>query len=176
VGINPENVQCLQTKAAVLGKMGKEMESLAVLEEALSIDSTDLDLCTSLAYSYMLKGMFTKAIELYNKAIVIDGNDPSTYGNLGWAYYMTDNIKSCIEYTEKAILMKPDIYFARYNLGLAHLRSGNISEARKIYGELKKEAGLISNSDKAGAIKDLNDLRSKGNYVQEVKEILREFF
>lgn len=174
--INPKNVICLQTRAAVLSKMGKEKESLATLEELLNIDSMNVQLCTGLALLYLNKNEINKAIEFYRKAIVIDSRDPSSYGNLGWAYYLANDDSKCIEYSEKAIEIKPDSYYARYNLGLAHLRSGNIPEARRIYGELKKEAGSIPVAEKKGAVKDLNDLKAKGNHTQEVKAILKDFF
>lgn len=174
--VNPQNVYSLETKATLLAKMGKEMESLAVLEEAVKTDTTNVDFIAILADTYMSKNQYMKAIDFYEKLIKINSNNTHFYGNLGWAYYMVNNDKKCIENSKKAIEIDPTAYYARYNLGLANLRSGNIDEARRIYGELKKEKDSITESSQKGAIKDLNDLKAKGVYVKEIKAILKDFF
>jgi tetratricopeptide (TPR) repeat protein/transglutaminase-like putative cysteine protease len=176
IGLYPKSFRVLATKASVLFRQGKKHEAYTALEEALKVDSTNLSLCLTLAQDYVMMDSSKKAIELYKRAIALDSSNPGTYGNLGWAWYLENNDQKCIEYSKKAISIEPTTYFARYNLALANLRSGNLSEARRLYSELKAEAHNIDQNQQEGARKDLNELKAKGKFVNEIKAILRDFF
>jgi tetratricopeptide (TPR) repeat protein/transglutaminase-like putative cysteine protease len=176
LSLNPKSYYGLTTKGAILFKMNKKALSFATFEEALKIDSTDLLLISNLAQSYILIDSSHKAIKLYNMALSMDSNNASYTGNLGWAWYLADNDQKCIEYSKKALSISSTAYYAKYNIALATLRSGKIAEARKLYGELKSDAKGLSQSEIQGAIKDLNDLKAKGKYINEIKAILTDFF
>jgi tetratricopeptide (TPR) repeat protein len=172
---NPKSLRGYTLRGSVLFKMGKKLQSFASYEEALAIDSTNLSLCQYLAHSYLSIDT-QKAIELLNRAIKMKPDDVATNGSMGWAWYLAGDDQKSLEYSKKAINIDQKVYFARYNLALATLRSGDISEAKKLYGELKKEATNITAGEIEDARKDLNDLKAKGKYVNEIISILKDFF
>lgn len=173
---DPNSFRGLSARGSVLIDMGKIADGYASLYSALNVDSSNVVLCLGLAEGYLRIDSAGKAIQLYNKAINLGSATANTFGNLGWAWYLASNDQKCIEYSEKAASIDRTAYFARYNSALANLRSGNISMAKKIYSELKSERKSINPSQVSGARRDLDDLKSKGRYVNEIKSIIREYF
>jgi tetratricopeptide (TPR) repeat protein len=175
LGFNPRSVMGLTGKGSILFKMGKKLDAYAAFEKTLEIDSSNIMLCTMLGQSYLLIDSSRKAINLYTRAIRMDPANAGYLGNLGWAWYLENNDQKCIEYSQKALIIEPKTYFAKYNLALANLRSGKIHEARKLYAELKS-VGDIPKEQRDGGKKDLDDLKAKRKYVNEINAILIEYF
>ncbi len=176
VAINPMNKNGWRYKGFALQKLGRFKESIDSYLKAVSNDSTNAWLYSEIAYVYKNMGLYKKAIDYYHEAIRINPSVSSFYGNLGWSYYLDDNDQKCIEYSAKAFALDTTSYYSRFNIALANLRSGNISESRKIYKDLHNIKPPISEFEINGAVKDLNDLKNKGIYAEEISSILKDFF
>jgi tetratricopeptide (TPR) repeat protein len=173
---NPESVQAWINLAAYKSeKEKKPSESVKYIMTAMELDSTNADAFAVLSETYMKMNSYRKACEALEKAINLSPGDGVLYGNLAWAYYMMNNDVKCIEYSKKAVEIDPKLYFAKFNLALATLRSGNISEAYRLYNDLRKDRMNIPSKDIIGALSDLDDLVAKGIHTQEANNILKSF-
>ncbi len=128
-----------------------------------------------MAESYMKLKSYQNAVEPYRKAISLTPDDGVLYGNLAWAYYMLNDDKKCIEFSKKAIKINSSLYFASFNIALANLRSGNITEAFRLYEDLRIIRARIPSDHLIGGIQDLDDLVSKGIHVQEANKVINSF-
>jgi hypothetical protein len=88
---------------------------------------------------------------------------------------MLNDDKKCIEFSKKAIGINSSLHFASFNLALANMRSGNITEAFRLYEDLRKNRSRIPSNHLIGGIQDLDDLVSKGIRVQEANKVINSF-
>lgn len=172
---NPEDVRAWFDLAAFTSQIGKPDEAIKYSMNAIKLDSTYADSYALLSESYIKMNSYKEAADALKKAIELSPENGIFYGNLAWAYYLMNDDRKCIEYSRKAVGLDPKLYYARFNLALANLRSGNISEANKLYNELRTERMNIPSKDVIGAMQDLDDLVAKGIRVNEANSILKSF-
>jgi tetratricopeptide (TPR) repeat protein len=173
---NPQSVQAWINLAAYKSaKEEKPQESVKYIMTAIEIDSTNADAFAALSETYMKMNSYRKAIEALKKAINLAPGNGVLYGNLAWAYYMMNDDRKSIEYSKRAVEIDPKLYYAKFNIALATLRSGNITEAYRLYNDLRKDRMNIPSSDIIGALSDLDDLVAKGIHTTEANNILKSF-
>ncbi len=172
---SPESAAAWKNFALFMAQKGKYRESVDYFKTAIKQDSTETDLYPLMAESYMKLKSYKNAVESYRKAISLTPDEGVLYGNLAWAYYMLNDDKKCIEFSKKAIEINSSLYFAGFNLALANLRSGNITEAFRLYEDLRKKRSQIPSNQLIGGIQDLDELVSKGIRVQEANKVINSF-
>ncbi len=174
VEADPSNDFAWQAINYYYASQNKTTEAIEYLKEAAMIDSSNIayeilaDICIE-AKTY------SEAVDAYNKAIARNPGKAVLYGNLAWTYYLQGDFQKCLDYSGKALAIDPKLYYVKFNIALTNLRTGNLEQATKLYGDLKKEKALISESELSGAIEDLKDLKTKNIYSREVEEIIRSF-
>jgi tetratricopeptide (TPR) repeat protein len=172
---NPESPAAWRNFALFMAQRGKYRESVDYFKTAIKQDSTETDLYALMAESYMKLKSYKSAVESYRKAISLTPDEGVLYGNLAWAYYMLNDDKKCIEFSKKAIEINSSLYFACFNLAIANLRSGNITEAFRLYEDLRNKRSRIPSKQLIGGIQDLDELVSKGIHVQEANKVINSF-
>lgn len=172
---NPQITEAWKFYALFTAQEGKFAESIEYFKTAISLDSTNSDLHSLLSESYMELQSYSDAAESLKKAISLSPDNAKLYENLARTYYMLSDNKKCIEFSKKAIEIDPKLYYARFNIALANLRSGNISEAFRLYNELRTERSRIPSMNIIAALRDLDDLVAKGLRVKEANSIIRSY-
>jgi tetratricopeptide (TPR) repeat protein len=173
--MSPESTAAWKNIALFSAKKGKYSESIDYFNTALKIDSTETDLYPLMAESYMNLKSYKSAVECYRKAITLSPGNGILYGNMAWAYYMLNDNRKCIEFSKKAVEINSSLYFASFNLALATLRSGDVTEAFRLYEDLRKKRSHIPSEELIGGIRDLDELVSKGIRVQEANKVINSF-
>ncbi|MCJ7543771.1 MAG: tetratricopeptide repeat protein [Phycisphaerae bacterium] len=85
---DPDNASLRNIQATVLSELGRDAESLAALEQAHALASTDAGICNNLGYVYADKGIHLEQAEgLIRKALIEHGDLKDFLDSLGWVLY-----------------------------------------------------------------------------------------
>jgi hypothetical protein len=98
-----ENFSNLQTKAAVLEKMGKPAEAAALREKSMKL-ATEPELNT-LGYAYLNEGKKREAVEVFERVVREHPGSWNAYDSLGEGLAATGDTKGAIKNYEKALSM-----------------------------------------------------------------------
>lgn len=98
-----ENFTNLQTKAALLEKMGKPAEAAPLREKSMKL-ATEAELNT-LGYTYLNEGKKKEAVELFEKIVKEHPNSWNAYDSLGEGLAASGDTKGAIKNYEKALSM-----------------------------------------------------------------------
>jgi tetratricopeptide (TPR) repeat protein len=103
----------------------------AFYENAIRIDSTNLDALYAFAMHLQTWGLAEEAIAQYQRLIRVNDNYHDAYYNVGYIYLeMLQENDSAIKYYDKVIALNPYNYKGYYNRGLAYERSGVLTQAK----------------------------------------------
>ncbi len=85
---DPDNAKLLSLQSSVLSELGRDDESLAVLEQAYALASEDDGICNNLGYVYADRGIHLPQAEaLVRKALSLRGQERDFLDSLGWVLY-----------------------------------------------------------------------------------------
>lgn len=126
LGKDEEARDCLEKAGDIL--MGKSMDVAAesVLQEALRIDPTSLNVYNSLGIIYRRQNKYKEAIINYKKALKVHPKDERIYFNLARVYYDAKNIDDARKTLIRAVKLKPD--FSEAQEALIALNSGKVPD------------------------------------------------
>tara|TARA_R110002050_G_scaffold195593_2_gene330473 strand:+ start:13879 stop:14892 length:1014 start_codon:yes stop_codon:yes gene_type:complete len=111
----------------------------AFYENALRIDSNNLDALYAFAMHLQTWGLAEDAIHQYQHILRVDDNYHDAYFNLGYVYLeMLQENDSAIKYYDKVLALNPYNFKGYYNRGLAFERSELIPQARNDFEETLK--------------------------------------
>ncbi|WP_109833129.1 tetratricopeptide repeat protein [Reichenbachiella versicolor] len=128
-----------------------------------------------LAFNYYQQQQYDSAIYHFHQAGKINPEFSGAFGNLGWTYYLVGDYENCVKYSVKAIELDKYAFYAMFNHALSKLCLGETEESIELYISYKAKADK-NDASLDGAIKDLEDLRDKGQFVQETNRILKTIF
>ncbi len=111
----------------------KYIESIDHYQEAIGLDSNDVDVWNNLGINYYFLNKFDKAIECFEKIINMDHEFYHPWYNLGLAYYTKKEYEKAIFCNEKAVCMEPIQLSAWYNLGFCYSLVDNYYNAIRCY-------------------------------------------
>lgn len=111
----------------------------AFYENALRIDSNNLDALYAFAVHLQTWGLAEEAIQQYQHILRVDDNYHDAYYNLGYVYLeMLQENDSAIKYYDKVLALNPYNFKGYYNRGLAFERSDLLPQARNDFEETLK--------------------------------------
>lgn len=88
--------------------MGRYDAAVRWYEEALALDSDDVNVTTDLATSYLYMNNVDKAIETYKQSLNLNPDHPQTLQNLGIAYFYTGRYRDAIQHWERLVENNPE--------------------------------------------------------------------
>ena len=135
---NPEQVDVLKMKAALLGKKGNTVEAINLLEKAYNLTPYDIDLNYDLAYKYA-ESKNVKVIALCDSLIKID-----TLNLHAEPYYYKGIYFSNISNKEKALTLFDDAIKHDYNYLNAYIEKARVLYDQKKFSDALKTAQLAN--------------------------------
>ena len=160
-----------------LKKLNDTRGAVADFNKALEWDDQYAPAVAGIGDVYLYhRGSYTTALKYYKKAVRIDSTKALYFVKAGRCCYLLNDFDQCITFSEKAITLDSTICGAWFNMAIASLRQGHGKEARAFYQQALKEPQSVPAEDKATAIKDLNDLIARNEWVDEARDILEDYF
>lgn len=135
---NPEQVDVIKMKAALLSKKGNIAEAISILEKAYQLTPYDIDLNYDLAYKYA-ENKNAKVIILCDSLIRID-----TLNLHAEPYYYKGIYFSNIKNKEKALALFDDAIKHDYNYLNAYIEKARVLYDQKKFGDALKAAQLAN--------------------------------
>ena len=135
---NPEQVDVIKMKAALLSKKGNIAEAISILEKAYQLTPYDIDLNYDLAYKYA-ENKNAKVIILCDSLIKID-----TLNLHAEPYYYKGIYFSNINNKEKALALFDDAIKHDYNYLNAYIEKARVLYDQKKFGDALKAAQLAN--------------------------------
>jgi tetratricopeptide (TPR) repeat protein len=124
----------LTSKANSLIAIGKNNESLQVLEKALKIYPGNMYLIEALGLVKLNRGNFKGAKKQFNDVLKLNNKTYTCpYEGLGLIYYKTGEYEKAKQNLIKSIEINPDIEYKKYNtLAKIYIEEGNINDAKEL--------------------------------------------
>ncbi|MBK7680515.1 MAG: tetratricopeptide repeat protein [Chitinophagaceae bacterium] len=135
---NPEQVDVIKMKAALLSKKGNIAEAISILEKAYQLTPYDIDLNYDLAYKYA-ENKNAKVIILCDSLIRID-----TLNLHAEPYYYKGIYFSNINNKEKALALFDDAIKHDYNYLNAYIEKARVLYDQKKFGDALKTSQLAN--------------------------------
>jgi len=107
--------------------------AIQYLDNALRVDSTDLEAKEYKAMFYKVRGEFDRAFEIYRGIIVENPDYSSAYFDMGAIYLELDSLQKAYDHFNLAVKTDPLFVLAYHYRGVASELMGNVEEAKKDY-------------------------------------------
>jgi len=107
--------------------------AIQYLDNALRVDSTDLESKEYKAMFYKVRGEFDKAFEIYRSIIVSNPDYSNAYFDMGAIYLELDSLQKAYDHFNLAVKTDPLFVLAYHYRGLSSELMGNVEEAKKDY-------------------------------------------
>jgi TolB-like protein/Tfp pilus assembly protein PilF len=109
--------------------------------KALSLDPLSLPIMNSVAFKYLMQGMYSKALQMDEKMVSMDPNFVAAYWNRGIIHILHGRFEEAIDSLEPAVELSGRMPPALAALAYAYAKSGDERPAVAILDELKGLAG-----------------------------------
>ena len=114
---------------AVLDDLNRVDDAIMYLQKALNLYPDDPSLYGNLAFRYMDKGDFKKALELSEKVLALAPEDALGLNNRGFVKYKLKDFAGALNDINKSLQLYPENSFAYKNRGLVYIGENKIREA-----------------------------------------------
>lgn len=121
-----------------LSRDGKFEEAVAEYEQALEIESENVDLMSNLGVAYYNIGQLDKAIDHYSRAIEIAPNDADIRSNLAAAYVQLEQLDNALDQYQKAVELNPSLAEAFFGLGVVYALMGRKDDAIQAFEKFQE--------------------------------------
>ncbi len=137
VELEPENIQAYLELAEVFIRKGDPL-ALAYIDNALRIDSVNIQALFKKAMYFQQNKNYTEAIRHYKKINRLEPQYEKSFYNLGHIYFQLDSLAQAYKYFEFAIKVSPAYTDAFYMRGLVSEMTGDMDKARQNYHQTLK--------------------------------------
>lgn len=133
------NKAVMTNLGAVMDELGRGEEAIPILERAIRLYPDWSGGYGNLAFRYIDRGDFKKALELCNKVLELDPADPLGYNNRGHVKYKMNDLEGALKDINKSLEMYPSNSYAYRNRALVYLAK---KEKKKACADLAKASEL----------------------------------
>jgi serine/threonine protein kinase/cytochrome c-type biogenesis protein CcmH/NrfG len=146
----PSNTDVAQALGLVARREGHWDESIARLEQSLSLDPRNVELLTDAAGTYVYLRQFPAALKLYGRALDINPNDPEVMALMATAYQAQGNLQAAAKALSQANQQTPSKIVFRTKITQLELER-NLAEAARLLQDRLAQFHFDSQFEKANA-------------------------
>ena len=170
-----DDIHAYWTLGRLYWQADQHQQALEVFRQLVQLDlQGDSEIYAQVGVLFNERGEVDHAIQAYGKALALDSSNAEVRVNLGWLYYTRGKFEAAIAAYRQVVDQQPHS-IAQFSLGLAYLHQGQIEAARAAYARGIEQFGRAE-AEKAGAVKDLQNLIARGFHATEAKEILDTYW
>ncbi len=136
IALNPRFATTYHWYAILLRALGRDNESVAMIEKARELDPTSLIIATNIGESYLFRGDYVQALNKLNSVIDIDSTFGIALDRVGKVYRRQGMLENALVYYRKAVNNSDRAAQYLADLGNCCARLGKTDEARAILREL----------------------------------------
>jgi tetratricopeptide (TPR) repeat protein len=147
---NPADAQAKLPNRATAGQLarrggklfekGAYAEAAALFEEALELDSSQVEAINALGASLSFLGRYDEAEQCFRDAIALKPNFAEPHGNLGILQRLKAELLTAEASLRYALKLKPNYIEAKLNLGLTLTLLGRLRDAKACFAKVLKAA------------------------------------
>jgi len=137
---NRAKARHLAGRGSKLVEQGAYAEAAALLEEALELDSSQVEAINALGASLAFLGRYDEAEQCFREAIALKPNFAEPHGNLGILQRLMTELLTAEASLRYALKLKPNYLEARLNLGLTLTLLGRLRDAKACFAKVLKAA------------------------------------
>ena len=130
----PQDADLLFRKGALLDKMGKKNEAIAVMRKILETDPKNANALNYIGYTYADQGInLVEARQMVKAALEIEPEDGYIMDSMAWVYYRMGQHKKALDIILEAVKRVPKDPVMQEHLGDIYLSLGKNAEAAEAY-------------------------------------------
>jgi tetratricopeptide (TPR) repeat protein len=133
----------------------QRQEAIAAYQQAINLDSSNVDAYLNLAIALQQEGQTEQAISNYHQVLKLDPNNTVAYNNLGALLVIQGQPSEAIAVYQQAIRQNPKNALAYYNLGVTLYNQGNLQLANQAFKRARQEYELQGNTEQAAKIDEM---------------------
>ena len=137
---NRATARQLARRGRKLFEQGAYAEAAALLEEALELDSSQVEAINDLGASLSFLGRYDEAEQCFREAIALKPNFAEPHGNLGILQRLKAELLAAETSLRYALKLRPNYMEARLNLGLTLMLLGRLRDAKACFAKVLKAA------------------------------------
>jgi tetratricopeptide (TPR) repeat protein len=124
--------------AAAYFKKNDLAQGMQLLETEIALHPTDTNLLTTAVQAYLVRGLFTNALNVINHKLQLTPGDPVWLFNRGYVFIQSKAYDDAIDAFTRVLAIQTTNSSARFNRALACLESGKLDAARADYNTLQQ--------------------------------------
>jgi len=132
-------------RATILRERGRLEQALSVYDVALKFDPKLAAAHAGQGIVLNLLGQHEKATQAHQMATKLTPDDSSRLNNLGFSLYLQKNYQGAVDAYEAAIKIDARARVTFINLGFALAALGQEAKAKRAFGQVLDEAGILNN-------------------------------
>jgi tetratricopeptide (TPR) repeat protein len=133
----------------------QRQEAIAAYQQAINLDSSNVDAYLNLAIALQQEGQTEQAISNYRQVLKLDPKNTVAYNNLGALLVIQGQPSEAIAVYQQAIRQNPKNAVAYYNLGVTLYNQGNLKQANQAFKRARQEYGEQGNTEQAAKIDEM---------------------
>ena len=151
--VDPNNINALDGKGALLFHLGSEVEAMVYFDRALQVDPNNIIALDGKGAALDSLGEHQDALEYYDGALQVDPNNGDVLNNKGGALGNLERYEEAMQYTDRALQVDPNNGDVLNNKGSALFHLGRYDEAMVyFYRALQVDPNNVDASTNMGTI------------------------
>jgi len=139
--IDPNSAAALDSYAALLVALGRNMEAIAASEKLVRLDPLNVEHHQSLAVTLFAAGRFDDALARLDNALDVDPSSAFTYHEIGHIFQALGRYDLALPWLGKALELEQDEWYHLVWLANAYAALGDTAEAQKLIDEALQRSG-----------------------------------
>jgi adenylate cyclase len=113
------------------GMNNKPDEAIDALNKALDLDPQYSEPLNQIAYQYMRKGEYAKALSYFRRYVALSANDANPHDSMADLLWQMGKLDEALEEFKKALAIKPDFYVSAGKIAYIYCMKEDYTEADK---------------------------------------------
>jgi arylsulfatase A-like enzyme len=109
-------------------------------------DKISVYIKNDVALGYMMKGMYSQAIDMFLEVVENDPTNPTPYFNLGLTYMQMADYDNALSLMEKAVLLAPESIHIHLHIAKVLLQKGEYGKCRSVLESIIAEQPMLADA------------------------------
>lgn len=115
------------------GRMGKDAEAVATIEEAVRLAPDDIEARYNLGVAYLHADKIDKAAEEFSAGVALRPDLAESYAGLADVSLKRGSLRQAVPYLLTAVRLKPNQHEYRLKLGSVYAWTGDLADAERVF-------------------------------------------